>query len=348
MQHRGCAACHQVFPASMMTQVGARWVCLICKEKAISEMDGTAPTRYKMTSYVPDYAKWTAIIGIVGFVGYMGFRIWLMDSAADMRRQLAPPAIAQGVAPWAAKPPAEWPALVAPGVAKFRSSIFVGSNQACFVRNEDGDVLALTSVRLSKQSTVLAEDITPAKLGGDFLEWEVGSAPSVLKLAKMRPSGESAFTEGVVVLEVPSDAKTPAPVFTLRQRDYRAGVACFTISRTPEGQQVVRRASVLDSDSADGSVTVSSIRIGKSRSIVMQGDGSATRLHFDEAVRVGDLLGATVVDSDGLLMAIVTAPQADIDEDGKTKTFYAFGMQALRNTVNLQTGRRPMERSGLR
>src|SRR5262245_34877453 len=114
VQFHACAACHQVVPETMMTQLNVPWVCLLCTEEAISEMDGKASPGYQMSSYVPDYAKWTVIVGIVGFVGYMGFRFWLIDGAADLRQRLnvTPAVVAQGKAPWAAKPSAEWPTLV--------------------------------------------------------------------------------------------------------------------------------------------------------------------------------------------------------------------------------------------
>ena len=341
----GCAACHQVFPENMMAAVGARWVCLLCKERALEDPMATERAKYRMSSYVPSYTKWIVILTVLAWGIHFGVGLFFENAKVSARQTLAPQKPPQAAAAWAAKPPTEWPVMVAEAAADFKSPIFVAGPRAFFVENDDGGLLSLTTVELAPNAGVKDGEINPERLESELVEWRVGSGDKTLKFSKMKPSDEIAFSEGVVVLPAPEGTKAPISPITLRKSNYRAGAPAFAVTRDAKGGQVVHHGNILDNDSADGSTDITSLTFGRQRILVATGDGSATRVHFDEALKVGDLVGAALVDSDGLLMAIITAPQAEMPRDAKTKTFLAFGMKALQETINPSVSvKRPMER----
>ena len=330
----------------MMAPVGARWVCLLCKERALGDPNAKERERFRMSSYVPNYRMLSIILTVLGSVVFFAFRIFLADGRAKILHQLDSTPPLQAAAPWASQDPVKWPVLVTSASATFKAPLFASSGQGFFVHNDDGALLGLTTVTLAP-GAASAVEITPEVLANDLTAWTLGTKDSALTFTKTRPSGTKAFGEGVVVLAAPEGAKAPVQTLTVRTRPYRAGAPAFAVVRNPEGGQTVYRGSILDNGSADGSAEVAQLTIGGRQMTFERGDGSATRVHFDQALRVRDLRGAPLVDSDGLLMAILTAPQAEMEADAKTKTFFAFGMKALQETVNLPPSEtRPIERRG--
>lgn len=329
----------------MMAAVGARWVCLLCKERALEDPMAKERAKYRMSSYVPNYTWWIIGLTILGWLTHLGVGLFFESAKTTTRNKLIPQPIAQEAAPWAAKPPTEWPKLVTEAAGTMKTPLFVASNQACFVENDEGTLLALTTVGLKTDVGEKDGDIDPARLNSEIGEWSIGSGEQALKFTKIRDGGEDAFVAGLVILPAPEGAKAPISTVTLRKNNYRPGAPAFAVTRTADGNQRVYRGSILDNDSADGSIEITSLTLGRSRTIYTNGDGSATRVHFDEAIKVGDLLGAALVDSDGLLMAVITSPQAEVGRDAKTKTFMAFGMKALREAINFRpAAKRPLER----
>jgi len=331
----------------MMAAVGARWVCLLCKEKALGDPMAKEREKYRVSSYVPNYTWLIVGLTVVAVLWRVGLAVFFDNASASARKPLLlPQPVAQAAASWAAKPPAEWPALVTEASADFKSPLFVAGRQACFVQDDDGAFLALTTVDLKNDADTKDGEVNPARLDSEIVEWRAGSGGQALKFTKVRPSGEDAFMAGLVVLALPEGAKAPVTPITVRKSVYRPGAPAFAVVRNAQGGQTVYRGHILDNDSADGSTDVTIMTYGRVRSITANGDGSATRVHFDEGLKVSDLIGAALVDSDGLLMAIITSPQAEVARDAKTKTFMAYGMKALSDTINHPPApKRPLERA---
>ena len=78
-----CAACHQVFPEAMMSAVDAKWVCLLCKERALGDPIKGERAQYRMSSYVPDFRFWIIVLSILGWGIFFGVRVYLRNAKVE-------------------------------------------------------------------------------------------------------------------------------------------------------------------------------------------------------------------------------------------------------------------------
>jgi len=72
-----CAACHQDWPENVMVAVTGRWMCPLCKERALDDQIPADKKRFRMTSYVPNYRKWIVALVILGIALRIGVSVWL-------------------------------------------------------------------------------------------------------------------------------------------------------------------------------------------------------------------------------------------------------------------------------
>jgi hypothetical protein len=89
---RACAACHQVWATSLLVRVGSRWLCQLCKARALD--DGTMErerARYRSSLTAADIKRWGFIFTLVAILEWFGVRLVISDrlnhAVQDLRRR---------------------------------------------------------------------------------------------------------------------------------------------------------------------------------------------------------------------------------------------------------------------
>ena len=132
-----CAACHQVFPETMAVCVGQRWLCMLCKERALE--DETRPKRrYSMSTWAPDVEKWKLILTLIAVFGGLGVRMFLWNRVNPGIRDDERPE------PWVTKGSEDWPQLVAGAKAEFKDEALAAAGNIFFVQKNDAEIVSVT------------------------------------------------------------------------------------------------------------------------------------------------------------------------------------------------------------
>ena len=329
IQHRGCAACRQVWPENMMVAVGGRWMCALCKERALEDQIPANKKRYRMSSGVPNYAMWSGIlIGLLVFMRVGGIRLILnlMSFGGSHPEYESKPE------PWASKPVAEWPRVVATGEGSLDTSTFRSSSNVFFVKKSDGGVLGITVASLADEAADFTDE-NVAKLRKSITEWNASADGKSCKLGTLRPSSVKAAASGVLLLDCPDEKSLPAKALNLRPRSYGNGMKFHVVSTAKNGAQRDILATVVDNASTDGSETVTTFKTRYATSEVHSGDGSASTFRLTSPAKPSEIVGSPLVDFEGHLGAVLVAPLDPEKGDAPTDTFVAFGMNALRDAV---------------
>jgi hypothetical protein len=87
---RCCAACHQEWAETMMQRVDSRWLCALCKERALGDLLPKDQRRYQIRMGKPAFL-WLKVTVGVALAASLGFRIWVA-SFATKRPAPRPPA----------------------------------------------------------------------------------------------------------------------------------------------------------------------------------------------------------------------------------------------------------------
>lgn len=74
-----------------MVAVAGRWMCGLCRERALGDQIPAGEKRFRMSSYVPDYTKWIVALTILAVVLRLSLAMWIRhESSRPMPRKPAP------------------------------------------------------------------------------------------------------------------------------------------------------------------------------------------------------------------------------------------------------------------
>ena len=64
-----------------MVAVAGRWVCTLCRERALDDQIPAGRKRFRMSSGVPDYTKWIVVLVVLAVLLRIGVATWLHSAA---------------------------------------------------------------------------------------------------------------------------------------------------------------------------------------------------------------------------------------------------------------------------
>jgi hypothetical protein len=71
-----CAVCHQQWAETMMVRVDSRWICSLCKERALADTTPREQRRVQMRMGVPGLF-WLKVFAFTALAAAIGFRFWV-------------------------------------------------------------------------------------------------------------------------------------------------------------------------------------------------------------------------------------------------------------------------------
>jgi len=325
-----CPACHQDFPETMMVCISGRWLCKLCKERALD--DGKPARReYSMRTWMPDVEKWQVILTVAVVFGGLGLRMFLWDRTNGKIADDDKPE------PWVTKDQADWPLLVSGAKAEFKDKALVASRNAFFVQKPNGEVVSVTVAAnaWANGDDAMEKDAGAAKFAAQVSQWTAtGAKGEPFALGRILPTTNKAFLEGVVIGQVPESGKTPSRPVRLRSATYSPGMKLYVVVPRAGGQSV-HRGTVATDASVDGTAIVTTYRSRYSGyHEVVRGDGSATLLRMDKPIPAAELGGALVMDMRGYAAGVVTAAEPANEKDGTTTEIGIFGGEAFKEALN--------------
>ena len=336
-QH-ACAACHQVFPETMAVRVGQRWLCMLCKERALE--DEKNPRReYSMRTWAPDVEKWHIVLAVIAVLGFI-LRLYLVGRMDGTLSDEDKPE------PWVTKASEDWPQLVAGASADFRDNedkALVAGGNVFFVQKSDAEIVSVT-VAANAQSDgddASARDAGASKFASRVSQWTaLGAKGAAFPLGKILPTTNKAFLQGVVIAGVSNGGQAPSRPLHLRSAPYASGMKLYVVTVRKGGGQSVHRGTVMSAASSDGLEIVTTYRSRYSQREFSRGDGSATILKMEAPVPATDLAGALVMDMRGYAAGVVTAAEPATEKGDTITEVEIFGGDAFRDALNPNNARR--------
>ncbi len=310
----------------MMTQIDSKWVCLLCKERALA--DPHSAKRPTMRTWAPDVHKWKIILAVVGITGSLAFRIFLWDKTFGSRAgDEARPET------WVTKAHEDWPLMVTKATAVFENDSLEAAPNGFFVQSPSGAVLGVTMATNSWVDDADADepDAGAAKFSKAISDWKFEGGGKSSTLSKLLRTTNKAFLEGVVVFQTAGDSSPPVAPRKVRTAMYSAGMKIYVVASDGRGGQTVYPGRVLNNESADGLVIEETLKTRYSTTHYERGDGSASILQLEGKIPAAGLLGGMVLDARGYAAGIVTG--ADDERKGGTLVC-AFGAEAFLEALN--------------
>jgi hypothetical protein len=316
-----CAACHQVWPETMMVRVDDHLLCHLCKERALG-----STTRYRMQSSfdIERLRFWGIVMTVVAVLGFTSFRIWIRSAGRDLAGGL-PTAEA-----WVEKEP--WPAFHLASAIKFGPARPSCATHAFLIDTPKHGIVAAT--------VAIPEPGAKGQMLAAPAEWQL-TAPngSAIPVGAILPAATDAPVHGVFLASSRMPANLPITPLKLRGEGYIANHRMKLVTPPRNGQParvypVIVRSTASSGDSQFLLREKNHVN-GRARVLLMTGDGSASIFELLETTApMDELLGAPIIDAFGHLAAIVTGPDRDdTAPPAKIRRVTAFGMAALEDAL---------------
>src|SRR5688572_21531674 len=176
-----CAACHQVWPETMMVRIDENLLCHLCKERALG-----STTRFQMQSSfdIERLRFWGIVVTVVALLGVTAFRAWIRTAGRD------PVAALPTAEAWVEKE--TWPAFHLASAIKFDQARTRSATHAFLIETPKHGIVAAT-VAIPEE---VAEDQTPAAPTDWQLAHPNGSA---IPVETLLPAAAAAAVRGVML-----------------------------------------------------------------------------------------------------------------------------------------------------
>src|SRR5688572_16187000 len=137
-----CVACHQVWAESMMVRIDNRFVCHLCKERALDSTE-----RYQLQQG-PDLDRlrfWGIVLTVVAVLGFLGLRMFTRSAAKVNLTPAAATEQAEQEA-WVDQDPASWPAMLLSNQIETSTPQWRVAPNAFLIQRPDGVILGATAM----------------------------------------------------------------------------------------------------------------------------------------------------------------------------------------------------------
>lgn len=265
-----------------MSLVQTRWMCHLCRERAIGDTLITGEKRYRMMQGA-DYAwmHWAGLALVILFVlGRFALPLFIKSRIGGSEQP--------GEA-WVKKPHSEWPLLVLANKPALHGGRMLPVSSGCLVEDLDGDVYGMAPARVLLESE---DDGIDKHTVGEFqktlIQWRMHAGTNRqagITFTQAFGEPDAAFMSGILLFRVPAGASLPATPLKLRRTPVRNGSKLFVVAapQSVGGQQQVLTAKVTSA-------------FGPFLNVVL-----------DRTVDCTDISGAPVVDPRGMLAGFVTS-----------------------------------------
>lgn len=273
----------------MLFAIGGRRVCGLCRERAVSDVEGKIPRPYQLGVGAPDFMRVTILLTVLAVVIVLGMRIFMSEvrreslkvvahqiEKAQTKAEEPEPRLADnsGAAdepaapeetstlmpePWAAAPPSEWPRITLTNLVNLQRRESLAGGSAVLLTGESGALYGVTASHLLGELDTSRRDIAPTKLKVFLKDWTLHLADNPQAAIAFRDVNEEVFTKrfqgiDLLILTKP-DALTPLPATALRAERIRAraGEDAFIVgvsSDDPQQRQQVFPCKVKSSGRA--------------------------------------------------------------------------------------------------
>ena len=318
----------------MLTIVGERKTCQLCRERAESEASAGKTRRYQMSHISADGIKrFASILTFLVIFGWLGLRLFVASLIPT------PKSLVDTQQPWARKALTTWPTIaveVHPDGPSEQSTGVLGPN-AALIRRSDGSVVAATAVSFyDSEDEDEGADLVPGyeEFASRFTGVLIGPGQYAKTVwTTLEPPSRGLFKQRVVFLSPHSSGAAGGyQSLNLRGVPILVGVrVSVAVANDPkEHRQVVLPAIVA---SVNVEEDLKALLEDRPYATVREGAGSSCVIRLDKPYAADALTGAPVVDNRGNLAAIIVEPMSPRDLDGRTTDFVACGLESLRQAL---------------
>jgi hypothetical protein len=319
----------------MLTIVGERKTCQLCRERTESEGSAGKPQRYQMSHISAEGIKrFASILTFMVVFGWLGLRLIISSLIPT------PKSLVDTQQPWARKALTAWPTIAVelrPDKPTEEQPTEVLGPNAALIRRPDGSLVAATAVSFYEVRDE-DPDATPMPRYDDFAKRFTGVRPSIgtdtgAPWTNLDSASRELFEQRVVFLAPPSVlAAAGCQPLDLRGPPIIPGVRLSVAVATDAKQhrQVVLPAIVA---SANMEGDLKALLDDQPYAIAHGSAGSSCVIRLDTAYAADALTGAPVVDNRGNLAAIILEPMSPRDMNGRTTDFVACGVESLRRAL---------------